>query len=91
MAIFGVLGFIGLFWPVFGGLWGALGCLGCLGTAIGARFVTYGGPLGRLWSVVGLHLSPLGFHLDAFEASLGSICRLWRSIGTPLGVIGVQF
>jgi len=54
--IFGVLGFTGLFWPVFGGLWGPLGCLGCLWTAIGAPFVT----LGRLWGVIGLHLSPLG-------------------------------
>jgi len=56
--------------------------------AFGASFVTFGGPLGRLWGrhwvsfvafegPVGLHLSPLGLHLGSIEA--------------PLGVIGSHF
>jgi len=73
MAVFWVLSFIGLFWPVFAGLWEPLGCLECLWTAIAAPFVTFGGPLGRLRGVLGLHLSPPGVHLDAFG-------RHWNSI-----------
>jgi len=77
MAFLRVLGFIGLFWPVFGGLLGPLGCLGCLWTAIEALFVTSGGPSGRLWSVIGFHLSPLGFHWDAFGRHWGSVLGLF--------------
>ena len=72
--IFWVLVFIGLLWPVFGGLWIPLGCLGCLWTAIGAPFVTFGDPLGRLWGVIGLQLSPLGIHWGALGGHWGSLC-----------------
>jgi len=54
--------------------------------------VVFGDPwaaLGAFGQPLGLHLSPLGLHWGASEASLGSICRLWGSIGTPSGIIGV--
>jgi len=53
---------LGVFWPAVGGLWGPLDCLVCLWTVIGASFVTFGVPLGRLWVIIGLHLSPVGVH-----------------------------
>jgi len=49
-----------------------------------AALDAFGRPLGR-------HLSPSGVHWGASVASLGSICRLWGSIGSPLGVIGGHF
>jgi len=75
-----ILGFIVLFWFVFGGLWGPLGCLGCLWTAMGARFVTFGVSTGRLWGIIGLHLSPLGIHWGAFGSH-------WGHFGAHLAII----
>jgi len=54
--------------------------------AIGAPFVTFGVPLGRLCGVTGLYLSPLGFHWGAFVGHWGSLCEHFSSLSF-LGVI----
>ena len=62
--------------------------------SFGLSSVVFGDPwaaLGAFGRPLGLHLSSLEVHWGASEASLGSICRLWGSIGAPLGVIGDHF
>ena len=62
--------------------------------SFGLSSVVFGDPwaaLGAFGRPLGIHLSPLGVHRGASGASLGSICRLWGSIGVPLGVIGGHF
>jgi len=62
--------------------------------SFGLSSVVFGDPWAALAAFgrpLGLHLSSLGIHWGASGPSSGFICRLWGSIGTPLGVIGAQF
>jgi len=84
-----VLGFIGLFWSVFGGLWKPLGWFGIFGRPLGLHLSPLGlhwgasgaslGSICRLWGSIGAPLGVIGGHFGGHFAIMlvfgGSRCE----------------